>query len=51
MKTENHVAMPPSERVTLPERVAHIYYSHGLICSSHPIIVLCSAIAVILLCS
>ncbi|KAL0277128.1 UNVERIFIED_CONTAM: hypothetical protein PYX00_004516 [Menopon gallinae] len=51
MKKQNHVNTPPPERVSLPEKVAHAYYSHGLICSSHPILVLCFAISVVLLCS
>lgn len=36
---------------SLPERVAGLYYAHGLFCSSHPIIVISFAISVILLCS
>lgn len=51
MKKQNHVNAPPPERVSLPEKVAHAYYSHGLICSSHPVIVLCFAISIVLLCS
>ncbi|KAK6639923.1 hypothetical protein RUM43_008200 [Polyplax serrata] len=51
MKRKKEVGTPPSERVNLPERVAHFYYSHGLLCSSHPILVLFFAISVILLCS
>ena len=51
MKKKKDVGMSPSERVNLPERVAHFYYSHGLFCSSHPILVLFFAISVILLCS
>ncbi|XP_034937931.1 sterol regulatory element-binding protein cleavage-activating protein [Chelonus insularis] len=35
---------------SLPDRVAGLYYAHGLFCSSHPIAVLSLAITVILLC-
>lgn len=35
---------------SLPDRVAGLYYAHGLFCSSHPIAVLSLAISVVLLC-
>ncbi|KAK2584484.1 hypothetical protein KPH14_006859 [Odynerus spinipes] len=35
---------------SLPDRVAGLYYAHGLFCSSHPIPVISLAISVILLC-
>ncbi|KYM91676.1 Sterol regulatory element-binding protein cleavage-activating protein [Atta colombica] len=35
---------------SLPDRVAGLYYAHGLFCSSHPVIVLSLAISVLLLC-
>ncbi|XP_067004981.2 sterol regulatory element-binding protein cleavage-activating protein isoform X2 [Anabrus simplex] len=35
---------------TLPERVGQVYYAHGLFCSSHPVLVISLAIAVVLLC-
>lgn len=36
---------------SLPERVAGLYYVHGLFCSSHPFIVLSIAFFTVLLCS
>ncbi|XP_076236809.1 SREBP cleavage activating protein isoform X2 [Calliopsis andreniformis] len=35
---------------SLPDRVAGLYYAHGLFCSSHPVAVISLAISVILLC-
>nr|XP_050850645.1 sterol regulatory element-binding protein cleavage-activating protein [Vespula vulgaris]XP_050850646.1 sterol regulatory element-binding protein cleavage-activating protein [Vespula vulgaris]XP_050850647.1 sterol regulatory element-binding protein cleavage-activating protein [Vespula vulgaris]XP_050850648.1 sterol regulatory element-binding protein cleavage-activating protein [Vespula vulgaris]XP_050850650.1 sterol regulatory element-binding protein cleavage-activating protein [Vespula vulga len=35
---------------SLPDRVAGLYYAHGLFCSSHPIPVISLAISIILLC-
>ncbi|CAG9781801.1 unnamed protein product [Diatraea saccharalis] len=35
---------------TLPERVAQIYYTYGLFCSSYPIIAITLALSVVLLC-
>ncbi|XP_012288280.1 sterol regulatory element-binding protein cleavage-activating protein [Orussus abietinus] len=35
---------------SLPDRVAGLYYAHGLFCSSHPIAVISLAISIILLC-
>ncbi|XP_043261017.1 sterol regulatory element-binding protein cleavage-activating protein [Colletes gigas] len=35
---------------SLPDRVAGLYYGHGLFCSSHPIAVISLAISIILLC-
>ncbi|XP_015430485.1 PREDICTED: sterol regulatory element-binding protein cleavage-activating protein [Dufourea novaeangliae] len=35
---------------SLPDRVAGLYYAHGLFCSSHPIAVISLAISVMLLC-
>ncbi|XP_050683751.1 sterol regulatory element-binding protein cleavage-activating protein-like [Leptidea sinapis] len=35
---------------TLPERVAQIYYTYGLFCSSHPITAITLALSVVLLC-
>jgi len=35
---------------SLPDRVAGLYYAHGLLCSSHPVIVIPLAISVLLLC-
>ncbi|EZA50256.1 Sterol regulatory element-binding protein cleavage-activating protein [Ooceraea biroi] len=35
---------------SLPDRVAGLYYAHGLLCSSHPVIVIPVAISVLLLC-
>ncbi|XP_011494739.1 PREDICTED: sterol regulatory element-binding protein cleavage-activating protein [Ceratosolen solmsi marchali] len=35
---------------SLPERVAGLYYAHGLCCSSHPITVISLAVSIILLC-
>ncbi|XP_015600062.1 sterol regulatory element-binding protein cleavage-activating protein isoform X2 [Cephus cinctus] len=35
---------------SLPDRVAGLYYAHGLFCSSHPVAVISLAISVVLLC-
>lgn len=35
---------------SLPDRVAGLYYAHGLLCSSHPVVVIPLAISVLLLC-
>lgn len=35
---------------TLPERVAQIYYTYGLFCSSYPVTALTLAVSVVLLC-
>lgn len=35
---------------SLPDRVAGLYYAHGLFCSSHPVIILSLAISVLLFC-
>ncbi|XP_057319656.1 sterol regulatory element-binding protein cleavage-activating protein [Microplitis mediator] len=35
---------------SLPDRVAGLYYAHGLFCSSHPVAVLSLAISIILIC-
>ncbi|XP_006568073.1 sterol regulatory element-binding protein cleavage-activating protein isoform X2 [Apis mellifera] len=35
---------------SLPDRVAGLYYAHGLFCSSHPIAVISLAVSIILLC-
>ncbi|XP_066601673.1 sterol regulatory element-binding protein cleavage-activating protein isoform X2 [Prorops nasuta] len=35
---------------SLPDRVAGLYYAHGLFCSSHPIAAITFAISVVLLC-
>ncbi|KAJ8666955.1 hypothetical protein QAD02_008617 [Eretmocerus hayati] len=35
---------------SLPERVAGLYYAHGLFCSSHPIAVISLALSIALLC-
>ncbi|XP_076652872.1 SREBP cleavage activating protein [Halictus rubicundus] len=35
---------------SLPDRVAGLYYSHGLVCSSHPIAIISLAISIMLLC-
>lgn len=35
---------------SLPDRVAQLYYSNGLFCASHPIIIICVAVSIVLLC-
>ncbi|XP_049885898.1 sterol regulatory element-binding protein cleavage-activating protein [Pectinophora gossypiella] len=35
---------------TLPERVAQIYYTYGLFCSSYPVVAITLALSVVLLC-
>ncbi|KAK9297624.1 hypothetical protein QLX08_008761 [Tetragonisca angustula] len=35
---------------SLPDRVAGLYYAHGLFCSSHPIAIISLAISIVLLC-
>lgn len=38
-----------AESKSLPERVAGIYYSHGVWCAAHPVPVLVAAVTTVLL--